>query len=301
MQKINTMLPAISNPPQVMLFETPSSFNIMLFVNNFIKDMLCEKHTQHATHCDDCVHCNLLNTHAHPDVFNLSLEKNLYDMKNINIDLTRRLIDFLSLKPNFTKYKIIIIEDMEQLNINSANSLLKTLEEPPMYALFFLITHNAQSILPTILSRAQKFTINPNTSFPRNRESIFLTTNVCNIPQLDEQILIDILIKPSVENVFTAIDILHQKNVSLLLVLEYIMSWLVVLNSYIATSSLLNYPHYQKYTTQIKSLTQKINKTNIFYLFDEIALLLKFSTHNLNYKIQLENVLFKYQQLYLTS
>lgn len=74
----------------------------------------------------------------------------------IKIEQVRELIKWLSYKPLNSQQKIVIINSTENLNLESANTLLKTLEEPPPYGRIFLITQEERKILPTIVSRCQK-------------------------------------------------------------------------------------------------------------------------------------------------
>ncbi len=87
----------------------------------------------------------------HPDFLKIQPEKNA-----IKIEAIRTLIQRLSLKP-FEKNRIVVwIEDADALTEGAANALLKTLEEPPGYVTFFLITAKPDRVLPTIRSRCQR-------------------------------------------------------------------------------------------------------------------------------------------------
>ena len=83
--------------------------------------------------------------------FNGELGKNA----QIGVEESRQILKRLSLKSYSGKYKIMIIWLPEKMNTQSANKLLKLLEEPPEKTLFFLVSNNAETILPTILSRTQ--------------------------------------------------------------------------------------------------------------------------------------------------
>lgn len=74
----------------------------------------------------------------------------------VKIANIRELIRWLYLKPAFSKNKLVIIKDVEKVNLQSANALLKILEEPPDFSRIILTTQEEQKILPTILSRCIK-------------------------------------------------------------------------------------------------------------------------------------------------
>ena len=71
----------------------------------------------------------------------------------IDIDRVRSCIDFFNHTPAISNYKVCIIDSIEDMNINSSNAILKILEEPPVNSVFFIISHNPESLLPTIKSR----------------------------------------------------------------------------------------------------------------------------------------------------
>src|SRR3989344_6118177 len=73
------------------------------------------------------------------------------------VDDVRELIDGIKFAPVKSKYKIFIIDECHQLSKSAANALLKTLEEPPAHAIFLLATTEAHKMIPTILSRCQRF------------------------------------------------------------------------------------------------------------------------------------------------
>src|SRR5690606_1565202 len=79
---------------------------------------------------------------------------------NNSVDDIRNLIDQVRIPPQAGKYKIYIIDEVHMLSQQAFNAFLKTLEEPPSYAIFILATTEKHKILPTILSRCQIFDFN---------------------------------------------------------------------------------------------------------------------------------------------
>ncbi len=79
---------------------------------------------------------------------------------NNQVEDIRNLIDQVRIPPQIGKYKVYIIDEVHMLSTNAFNAFLKTLEEPPSYAIFILATTEKNKILPTILSRCQVFNFN---------------------------------------------------------------------------------------------------------------------------------------------
>ena len=120
----------------------------------------------------------LIEKNSHPDF--ISLEKDLDKEKSIiEIDKVRECINFFNHTPTLGAYKICIIDSLDDMNINSANALLKILEEPQKNSLFFIISHSKESVLPTIRSRCL------NLRF--NKFSDYEIKNFLNCKILDEE------------------------------------------------------------------------------------------------------------------
>lgn len=100
--------------------------------------------------CNACKSCNKVATGNHPDIITITHEKEGL----ISVDEIRtQLIDDVYTKPYESKYKIYIIPDAELLNIQAQNAILKTIEEPPAYAVIMLLTSNINKLLETVRSR----------------------------------------------------------------------------------------------------------------------------------------------------
>lgn len=107
---------------------------------------------QEATRpCLECASCKKISNHQHPDYFYLSP-----DGQKIKIEQIRQVQNKLVLTPLEALYKIVVIDDADLLTAQAANSLLKSLEEPPAHTLFILLASNLSGILPTIRSRCRR-------------------------------------------------------------------------------------------------------------------------------------------------
>ena len=129
-----------------------SPVNLIYGVEGSGKRLFCEKL---AAKMLDFSTSSYSNLSAHPDL--LIIEANPDSAKQeITIDLTRKIKKFLALTPAQAKCQIVIIDNIESLNINAANSILKILEEPQNNKYFLLIAHNLNLVLDTINSRCKK-------------------------------------------------------------------------------------------------------------------------------------------------
>ena len=100
--------------------------------------------------CMECHSCKQAINRNQPDIIYVSHEK----PNTISVDDIRTQVNNdITIKPYSSKYKIYIIDEAEKMNVQAQNALLKTIEEPPAYAVILLLTTNADIFLPTILSR----------------------------------------------------------------------------------------------------------------------------------------------------
>lgn len=102
--------------------------------------------------CGVCPSCRKIESGNHPDIHHIAP---LPDKRDISIDQLRELQHILALRPYEAPRKACIIDPAERMSVNAANSLLKTLEEPPGNALIILLTENAGMLLSTVRSRCQ--------------------------------------------------------------------------------------------------------------------------------------------------
>jgi len=101
--------------------------------------------------CNECESCKDINSSNSFDVIEMDAASNR------GIEEVRNLKENIKILPLKSKYKIFIIDEAHQLTDAACNALLKVLEEPPAYAIFILATTNPEKMIPTILSRVQRF------------------------------------------------------------------------------------------------------------------------------------------------
>lgn len=115
------------------------------------KTINCENPTADMEACGQCSTCQSFANHTSFNVFELDAAS------NNSVDDIRELVNQVRFAPQAGKYKIYIIDEVHMLSASAFNAFLKTLEEPPSYAIFILATTEKHKILPTILSRCQIF------------------------------------------------------------------------------------------------------------------------------------------------
>ena len=118
------------------------------------------------THVGSVGPCKQIDNAIHPDVFYIAP-----DGEQIKIAQIREMQDFLVYRPLIGRYKIYIVDAADRMNISAANSLLKTLEEPPGHSVIILISSRPRHLLPTIQSRCQKLRFAP-LSLPEVQEAV---------------------------------------------------------------------------------------------------------------------------------
>lgn len=126
----------------------PEQSGKMLLANSFAMALQCERHGTEA--CMECHSCKQALSGNQPDIIYLHHEK----PATISVeDIRTQVNNDIAIKPYASPYKIYIINEAEKMTQQAQNALLKTIEEPPAYAVILLLTTNSDSFLPTILSR----------------------------------------------------------------------------------------------------------------------------------------------------
>ncbi len=128
----------------------------------FAQALLCENPTDDPEKgleaCGECHSCRQARAMSHPDIIYVTHEK----PNTIGVDDVRQGIgETVQIKPYSSSHKIYIIEEAEKLSPQAQNALLRTLEEPPEYVVFLLLTTGTGTLLPTIISRCNVLQMRP--------------------------------------------------------------------------------------------------------------------------------------------
>ena len=121
-----------------------------LLANLFAMSLQCENRDEDGDACGKCRSCRQVLSGNHPDIIRVTHEKpNTISVDDIRVQVN----DDIVIRPYSSKYKVYIIADADLMTVQAQNALLKTIEEPPAYAVIMLLTENAEVLLPTIRSR----------------------------------------------------------------------------------------------------------------------------------------------------
>lgn len=122
----------------------------------FAMILLCEEGGKEP--CMQCHACKQVLSGNHPDLIYVTHEK----PASMGVDDIREQInDTIMVRPYSSQYKIYIVDEAEKMTVQAQNALLKTIEEPPAYAVIMLLTTNPDAFLPTILSRCVQLKLKP--------------------------------------------------------------------------------------------------------------------------------------------
>lgn len=133
------------------IFEGEEGIGKKTAARRFAQMIFC---TNDKKPCNSCHGCKMFLAGSHPDLYVL-------EDAPVKIDAVRKMNDELFVKPIIAGRKVFIVEHADEMNTAAQNAFLKSFEEPPKYAVIILITKNAQSLLPTILSRGTKVVFSP--------------------------------------------------------------------------------------------------------------------------------------------
>lgn len=138
--------------PHALLCAGPAGVGKEVFAYRLARSLLCRAPAEDGAPCGLCQGCRLVAAGAHPDFVAIAPED---AGKPIKIDQIRHLCSFLGYTSQFSGYKVALIRAAEQMNLNAANSLLKTLEEPPAASLLILVSAQPARLPATVRSRCQ--------------------------------------------------------------------------------------------------------------------------------------------------
>ncbi len=135
--------------PHAYIFKGPEGVGKRLFARGLAAAVNCRDHKRLGA-CGVCTSCKKFRSNNHPDFMVVSPEKGV-----IKIDQIRRLTRELTYPPYESNMRVVVLEDVHTMRREAANSLLKTLEEPPENNLLILTAEASQEILATLTSRCQ--------------------------------------------------------------------------------------------------------------------------------------------------
>ncbi len=155
MEKMDTLLSA-GRIVHAYLFTGPKGSGKKTFSTLLAQTLLCTDPGDKPCHI--CHTCRQTDSGNHPDIIAIRPDKG---KTGIGVDMIRSMQTDINIKPYQGNYKIYIVEQAHTMTEQAQNALLKTLEEPPGYALLLLLADNMAAMLPTVLSRCQQLRLLP--------------------------------------------------------------------------------------------------------------------------------------------
>lgn len=317
-----------SRLPHALLLKGAQGIGKLDLALNLAQSLLCESPQPSGLACENCSSCRWFSQETHPD-FRLiqpdfisaaddmaEKEGGKKPSREVSVDQIRALSGFANLSAHCGGYRIVLVHPAESLNNNSANALLKTLEEPTENLLFILVTHKPQQLLPTILSRCLSFAI----STPQREESIawlkkkgvdeaenklaqtgfaplLALDSENDVGSIEERRLFLQAVKQS--NSLDSLQLAEQlQRVAPTLVINFLQQWCYDLASFKLTN---NVRYHAEYVEIIGKLSASIAIIDLFRFLSELQVAKREACHPLNPKLLFESLFLSYRQLALSG
>lgn len=310
--------------PHALLLYGQSGIGKLNFAQVISKRLLCKSPDLNGVACDTCQSCHWFDEGSHPDFRVVSPEeeqvatentkKKAKINQNITVAQVRGLSDFVNLTSHHDKgYRIVLIQPAEAMNLAAANALLKMLEEPAQNAIFILVSHQRQRLLPTILSRCHQVsmpipTVEQSMNWLGSQNighaaellayyaSAPLKVVEASVEYAGLQECWKLLAQGSqISPAVLATKLLAHSADSGMLVLQ---KWLfdIVL---IQNTGQIRY--HMSQMKALQALASRVNLNALFALQKKVEALRKLATHPLNHELQLEVLLLEYSKLFSTK
>jgi DNA polymerase-3 subunit delta' len=283
------------------------------FARDLAQSLLCEHPASNGAACQECRACARFTAATHPDMFVVEPEE---PGKAIKVDQIRELISQFALATHQGGFRIAIVQPAEQMNLAAANSLLKTLEEPPPDTLMLLITASPSLLPATILSRCQRLDFMPPShaqalnwlnnqhAIPADKaEALLALANDAPLYALELQQDTVLAERQSLFRSFLAIgqgqSALTQLDPWLKLALPTPINWLSSwINDLIRLKSGLPAAlHNRDLREGLQNLAQRVDLQGLFEFLDELNNILRMQRSPLNAQMLMEGVLLQWQAL----
>jgi len=310
LEKINS-LKTQQRLPHAILIDSKSELDGAEFIWGLSMLLLCDD-AEDAVPCGNCQSCKLMLSNTYPDFHYVSLQHNEKTKKlnkNINVEQIRNLIHEVNLTALYDKLKIFAIHPADKMNLGSANSLLKTLEEPGTGVLILLLTHKKGKLPVTVRSRCQIWPLD----HPQKQESQYwLLGQGMDANEIDQYLdyaggdpqlalklktegyadIVDRFKQQFGQYLKNEIDVatLGSKLVSIGAPLVRRLMKMVI-DAYCYQLSGVNVSH------NVQSKPQKLAAQEVLALSSQINRQLMVEENNLNFQIQLEDVLISLKQI----
>ena len=310
--------------PNALLLKGAEGIGKLNLALDFAQSILCETPTETGFACQTCSSCHWFLQESNPD-FRLiqpdamaasddtaDKESGKKASREITVDQIRALSTFVNLSAHGGGYRVVVVHPAEAMNSNSANALLKTLEEPTDKLLFILISNKPQQLLPTILSRSLSMavpmpTVEASTAWLKKQgveepEILLAQTGFAPLLALqwvgegevigERKLMLEALKQTSR---FDALVLAEQlQRAAPVQVIHFLQQWCYDLVSYKQTGVIRYFPQYIDY---IGKLSGSISLQGLLRYIKELQSAKREAFHPLNPRLLFESILLAYQQL----
>lgn len=310
--------------PNALLLKGAEGIGKLDLALDFAQAILCKTPLSNGLACQNCPSCHWFAQESNPD-FRLiqpdalatvedAIEKEggKKASREISVDQIRALSTFVNLSAHSGGYRVVLIHPAEAMNSNSANALLKTLEEPTDKLLFILVTHKPQQLLPTILSRSLSFavpmpTVEASSAWLRQQgvedpAALLAQTGFAPLLALkgagedtdnaERKLMLD-AIKQTAR--FDALALADQlQRVAPVQVIHFLQQWCYDLLSYKLAGAIRYHP---QQTDLIKNISKSLPLQALLRYLKELQTARREAFHPLNPKLLFESIFLAYQQL----
>lgn len=314
--------------PNALLLKGAEGIGKLDLALNFAQSILCEAPVPSGFACQNCPSCHWFAQESNPD-FRLiqpdalsasddtpEKEGGKKASREISVDQIRALSSFANLSAHSGGYRVVLVHPAEAMNSNSANALLKTLEEPTDKLLFILVTHKPQQLLPTILSRSLSFAVPmpsraESTAWLKQQgvtdpDTVLAQTGFAPLTALhsagegagsDERKLMLTAIRQSAR--FDALALAEQlQRAAPVQVIQFLQQWCYDLASFKLAGAVRYHPEQLDF---IDKLSGSLSQQALLRYLKELQVAKREAFHPLNPKLQFESILLAYQQMLQTS
>ena len=317
-----------SRLPHALLLKGAEGIGKLDLALNFAKSILCDSPLPDGLACQNCPSCHWFSQESNPDFRliqpdALSVSEDAPEKeggkkasREISVDQIRALSNFVNLSAHSGGYRVVLIHPAEAMNNNSANALLKTLEEPTDKLLFILVTNKPQQLLPTILSRCLSFAVPMPTreqgaSWLKKQgvtdpEVVLAQTGFAPLSALnfagegmgnEERNLMLAAVKQASK--FDALTLAEQiQRAAPVQIIQFLQQWCYDLASFKLAGKIRYYP---EQSDLIGNLSKSISQQALLRFIKELHIAKREAFHPLNPKLLFESLLLSYQQLLQTK
>jgi DNA polymerase-3 subunit delta' len=317
-----------SRLPHALLLKGAEGIGKLDLALNFAKSILCEAPLPDGLACQNCPSCHWFSQESNPDFRliqpdALSVSEDAPEKeggkkasREISVDQIRALSNFVNLSAHSGGYRVVVIHPAEAMNNNSANALLKTLEEPTDKLLFILVTNKPQQLLPTILSRCLSFAVPMPTreqgaSWLKKQgvtdpDTVLAQTGFAPLSALsfsgegagnEERGLMLAAVKQASK--FDALNLAEQiQRAAPVQIIQFLQQWCYDLASFKLAGKIRYYP---EQSDLIENLSKIMSQQALLRYLKELQIAKREAFHPLNPKLLFESLLLSYQQLLQTK